>query len=207
MANAVQSTNSGGLMRPGHFTSSKRAMELHEPIYLNLFTITIAKENLPTGLVTNDDETNIILEGVRSISGLDTQPGMQADQQKYKFAERNYATSKPSKTSLDLQINFELNLDESDESHPSDYTYKFLRGWSDLIYNPQTGYMTIKKNYVCSLMTITMQDKNGTPYHQWECHNIFPTTQIPSFQLNYDSGIQQAISMTFKCDYFDEVWY
>lgn len=79
MANAVQSTNSGGLMRPGHFTSSKRAMELHEPIYLNLFTITIAKENLPTGLVTNDDETNIILEGVRSISGLDTQPGMQAD--------------------------------------------------------------------------------------------------------------------------------
>ena len=193
-----------GLMKPGHFTSSKRAMDLHEPIYLNLFTVSIDPADLPAGLGMNEESTNLILEGVRSVSGLDTQPGVGSVQQKYKFSERGYAGGQPSKTHIDLTLNFELNL-RTDGEYDDNYTYKFLRGWSDLIYDPLTGRMTTKKNYICRQMTITMQDKDGRPFHQWQCYNLFPTSAVPNPQLSYDNGsIWQGFSMTFWCDYFDE---
>jgi hypothetical protein len=63
-------TTSQGLKRPGHFTSSKISMDKDEPLYLNLFTVTL---DPPASLASRDDqETLIVLEGIRSISGLTT---------------------------------------------------------------------------------------------------------------------------------------
>lgn len=197
---------SNGLMNYGHFTSSKRAMDLDEPIYLNLWTAYIAAEDLPEGLNADQDTINIILEGLRSVGGLETQPGLGSPQvQKYKHVERGYAGSMPSKTHVDLNMNFELNLRREADGTDNNYTYKFLRRWSDLIYDPQTGRMSIKKNYICKAMTITMQDKEGVGFHQWTLHNVFPTSAIPVPSLTYDSGsIWNNFSMTFWADWFDE---
>jgi hypothetical protein len=43
---------SEGLNRWGHFTSSKRSMDLDEPIYLNLFTAQILASDLPDGMIS-----------------------------------------------------------------------------------------------------------------------------------------------------------
>ena len=203
-----ENINSEGLDRWGHFTSSKRSMELHEPIYLNLWTAQILPSDLPNGMLDqyNMDDVNIVLEGLRSVGGLDTQPGVgTVGPQKYKWAERGYAGSNPSKTHLDLTMNFELNVKRNDDGTNDNYTYKFLRRWSDLTYDPLTGKMNIKRNYAAKAMTILLHDKEGKPIHQWICYNIFPTSAIQAPQLTYDNGnIWQNFPMTFWCDYFDE---
>ena len=209
---------SQGLNRWGHFTSSKRSMELHEPIYLNLWTAQIDASDLPNGMINvngnttsmnaayDNDKINIVLEGLRSVSGLDTQPGVGQVSQKYKWAERGYAGGQPNKTHLDLVMNFELNINRDDTTGTNDnYTYKFLRRWSDLTYDPLTGKMNIKKNYVARAMTILLHDKDGIPIHPWICYNFFPTSAVPAPPLSYDNGnIWQNFQMTFWCDYFDE---
>ena len=183
-----ETIDSKGLMRHGHFTSSKRAVELDEPIYPNLFTVTINPDDMPAGLNYSAADVNIWLEGLRSITGLDTQPGIEKVSQKYKFAERGFAGAAPQKTHLDIVMTFDLNLKRNEDGTDDNYTYKFLRKWSDLIYDPQTGRMSIKKNYICKALTVTMQDKEGVPYHQWIIRNIFPTSQVPSIQPNYETN-------------------
>jgi len=81
-----ENINSEGLNRWGHFTSSKRSMELHEPIYLNLYTAQLLPSDLPNGMLNQYgiDDVNIVLEGLRSVGGLDTQPGVGQVSQKYK---------------------------------------------------------------------------------------------------------------------------
>jgi len=200
------SMTSEGLSRWGHFSSSKRSVDLDEPIYLNQWIININAADLPAGLGASQDDVNIILEGVRAISGFETQPGLgNAVTQKYKHAERGYAGGAPSKTHLDLQLTFELNL-RRDGNTDDNYTYKFLRKWCDLIYDPLTGHMSIKQNYVCRGWTVTLMDKEGIGFHQWYCQNIFPTSSLPHPSLTYDGGdIWKSFQMTFWCDTFDEI--
>lgn len=194
-------TTSNGLMRLPHFTSSKISMDKDEPIYLNLFTITLTPPELLAN--ANDQDTLVVLEGVRSISGLTTQVGNGAISQYYKFAERRFAGSKPSQTHLELNIEFQLNL-RPGTSSDDNYTYKFLRKWHDLVYDPLTGRMGIKQEYAAADMTITMQDRRGVPFWQWICYNVWPSGQLEGPQLNYDSGEIMKSSCKFEVDYFDE---
>ena len=63
----AQLNNSEGLNRWGHFTSSKRSMDLDEPIYLNLWTAQLLSSDLPLGMLAqgyNQEDVNIILEGL-----------------------------------------------------------------------------------------------------------------------------------------------
>lgn len=203
-----ENINSEGLDRWGHFTSSKRSMELHEPIYTNLWTAQILPSDLPNGMLAygyGADDVKIVLEGLRSVGGLQTQRGTQPVNQKYKHVERGYAGSAPSQTHLDLAMNFELNVKRNDDGTNDNYTYKFLRRWSDLTFDPLTGRMHIKKNYAAKAITIMLHDKEGKPIHQWICYNLFPTSALPEPPLSYDNAnIWQSFNVTFWCDYYDE---
>ena len=193
---------SNGLMRLPHFTSSKTYVEKYEPIYQNLFTLTLS----PPPALGNADDQNILiaLEGVKSISGLTTQPGAGVVTQKYKFAERTFAGGAPTKTHLTLTVVFQLNLRPGATTNDS-YTYKFLRKWHDLVYDPLTGRMGIKQEYSAGNMTITIQDKRGIPFHQIICYNVWPSGALNGPELNYEQGNSlMESSVTFESDYFDE---
>ena len=198
---------SEGLNRWGHFTSSKRSMDLDEPIYLNLWTAQLLASDLPQGMINqgyNQDDVNIVLEGLRSVNGLDTQPGVGTAVQNYKYSDRGFAGSKPGKTHLELTLNFELNVKRNGDVNDN-YTYKFLRRWSDLTYDPLTGKFSIKKNYAAKAMTFLLHDKEGKPIHQWICYNLFPMAALQSPQLNYDSGdIWKGFTFQLWADTFDE---
>ena len=146
---------------------------------------------------------NIILEGVTSLGTITASKAPGTVEQTYKFATRTFAASKPDSTVVDLSLHFLLNL-SYDTGTPENYTYKFLREWVDLLYDPLTGREGLKKDYVAPSMTITMQDRAGNPYWQWIFYYIFPTSAAPQPTLDYNSTSLLEGDMSFRCDWWDE---
>jgi len=173
--------SSQGTFGLSHFRNSRAAQELYEPVYLNLFTIQI---QLPDAVGSTPENTNLLLENVQTIGGLKSHkfPSAPVPQQ-YKWATRRFAGAKPSETTMDLTLNFEVNVDKT----PSIYTLKTLRKWCDLVYDPLTGRTGIKADYVAPWMLITMYDRAARPFWQWKCYNVFPMTALPEPALNYMS--------------------
>jgi len=182
-----------------HWKNSRAAQELYEPVYLNLFTMQIA---LPVGVGSSDENTNLLLEQVQNITGLVSHsfPGSPMEQQ-YKWATRRFAGAKPDKTTMDIGITFEVNLDRT----PSAYVLKTLRKWCDLVYDPLTGRTGLKVDYVAPWMLITMYDRAANPFWQWKCYNVFPMSQLPAPELGYMSDEHYKIeNFTLAVDSWDE---
>lgn len=210
MANEV--VESQGLMGLPHFRSSRISRELHEPVYQNLFTISIQLPNAIQELLGGaaQERTNLLLEGIRKIDGLDTQKMPDVVTQKYKFASRRFANSGPTETTLDLTLDFEINLShekaEGVAPHsPSMYTLRVLRMWDDLIYDPLTGTQGLKAEYVAPLMQIIMHDKKGNPFWVWQCYHVFPTKKLNAPALSFDNKeLYKVTGYGLACDYWDE---
>lgn len=150
-------TTSQGLLGLPHFKTSRAAMELYEPIWQNLFTVQL---KFPAALGLTTDDENLILEGITKVEGLDTNKVPQAtSSQNYKFATRRFSNSGPESTTLDIKFDFEVNLQSCEIGKPNMYTIKNLRRWTDIIYDPLTGRMGLKSDYVADYCVITMHDK------------------------------------------------
>ena len=212
--NAIQSRNSVGLTGLSHFTTSRVSMAMWEPIYLNLFTVEI---QLPDAInaALGDGEgyyKNLIREGVTKVGGLDTNIVPAAGtEQHYKFASRRFANSGPEKTTIDVELEFEINLatadPESPDRTPTMSQLKVLRKWNDLIYDPLTGRMGLKAEYVSPYVKITMHDKAHQPFWQWTLHHVWPTTNltVPNLEYMQKNTVYKVSGYKLACDYWDEV--
>lgn len=175
-----------------HYTQSRASTQRFEPIQPNLFEVTIFS---PLG-----DDTGLILESVKNIGGLNAlNPTVDAIGQKYKFADRSYA-GMPSQTFADITVNFTLNLNDANEN----YIYNIFRNWYKLIYDPQTGEMGLKKDYVGS-MIIVQYNRAGDIFRKITLKDVFPTGQ-PAFvdELNYETADAAELAMTYRCDHWVE---
>lgn len=183
-----------------HYRSSAAAYEMHEVVSPALFEVDIQFPKLIAGTGDSALNTAVMLEHVRSVSGLDgLTPTVSNVVQKYKFAERHYAAAGPDKTSLELTITYTLNLNQSHEN----YIYNLLRKWYNLIYNPQNGQMLTKKQYAeGSRLYITEHDRNGAIWRKITCFDFFPSTPPTGLnEDNYDSvGEAKTVSITFIVD-------
>jgi len=186
-----------------HYSTSKASTLKYEPIFLNQFEVLItppAAIPVPAG---NPGNGNIMLEQVISLSGLgvDKNPGEVT--QKYKNAKRYYSGAAPTNTFIDLEIEFEINLDINN----SMYAFKVLRQWSDLIYNPLTGGMGLKKDYTGTIV-IKAFNKAGDVFRQITCKDAFPMLAIKEMDLNYINGATNIykIRMKWAVDYWDDIW-
>lgn len=180
-----------------HYKNSKAASNLYEVVSPALFEVDFT---FPT-LIKNDGiDTELMFQHVRSISGLDgVNPTVGNVVQKFKFAERHYASAGPDKTSLELTITYTLNLNDTHEN----YIYNMLRKWYNLIYNPQNGQMLTKKQYAeGSMMRIYEHDRNGAIWRKITCYDFFPSTPPTGLnEDNYDSvGDAKTVSITFIVD-------
>ena len=174
------------------YTQSRASSQRYEPIQPNLFEVTVFS---PLG-----DDTGLILEQVKTIGGLNAlNPAVDAVGQKYKFADRSFA-SMPGQTFLDLTLNFSLNLNEANEN----YIYNTFRNWYKLIYDPLTGEMGLKKDYVGS-MIIVQYNRAGDIFRKITCKDVFPTGS-PDFvdELSYETPDPSELSMTYRCDHWVE---
>lgn len=190
---------SQGLFGLSHFRNSRASQELYEPVYLNLFTVQI---ELPTAIGSTQENTNLVLESVQNVGGLKSHKFPSSPvAQYYKWAARRFAGAKPSETTMDLTLDFQVNLDRT----PSAYTLKTLRKWCDLVYDPLTGRTGIKADYVAPWMLITMYDRAARPFWQWKCYNVFPMTALPEPALGFQNEELYAINgFGIACDYWDE---
>lgn len=183
-----------------HYKNSKAGMNNFEPVYLNLFEVTLVP---PTGIAsgTGQNGQNLILEHVKKVSGLELDKNPGVVEQNYKFAKRRYAGSKPEVTTMDIVIDFEINLDDAN----SMYIFKTLRQWSDLIYNPMTGGMGLKRDYVGSSL-ITMFNRQGDIFRRVRIPVIWPMSAINPMELDYQSTEVYSLSLTFAVDYWEDIF-
>lgn len=209
--NNINPVNSPGLRGLPHFRSSRVSTAMWEPVYLNLFTVAI---QLPDA-IASQCETDLLLEGIQTIGGLDTNkvPGANATQH-YKFAERRFADAGPDNTFINVTMDIEVNLRNSIDPTTGKrtgncdlYTLKMLRKWNDLIYDPLTGRMGLKAEYVAPQVVITMHDKAYQPFWQWTLYHVWPTVNLPIPNLNYmtKNELYKVSQYTLACDYWDEV--
>ena len=186
-----------------HFTSSKAAVNLYEPVYLNQFEVLIQPPTAVSNPQGNAGRT-LMVENVISVTGLavDKNPG--AAEQRYKFAKRRYAAGAVDDTGVKFRIEFETNLDDNN----SNYVYKTLRQWSDLIYNPLTGAMGIKSTYAGgTYVLVSVFNKEGDVFRRIKLLNCFPTDPIKSLDLDYGNGTTPyKIGISFRADYFEDVF-
>ena len=181
-----------------HYKNSKAGMKNFEPVFLNQFEITLIP---PSGIDagTGNNGQNLLLEHVKKVSGLEIDKNPATVEQYYKFAKRRYAGARPETTTIDVTIDFEVNLNDAN----SMYTFKTLRQWSDLIYNPNTGGMGLKKDYVGSGL-ITIFNKAGDIHRKVRLPVMWPITAINPMELDYQSTDIWILSLTFAADYWED---
>ena len=108
-----------------HYTSSKASINKFEPVFLNQFEVIITPPTAISVQAGNPGSSNILLEQVTNITGLQVDQNPTEITQQYKFAKRYYAGAAPGRTGLDVTIGFEINLNENN----SMYVFKTLRQW------------------------------------------------------------------------------
>ena len=184
-----------------HFTNSAAGVKLYEPDYLNQFEVLITPPASVTLANTRFKGEGILTQQVKKISGLavDIQPGG-VSSQFYKFAERRYAGGAPADTSVAFNVEFEVNLNEQN----SMIVYKIMRQWADLIYNPLTGAMGVKKDYVGSIV-VSIFNKQGDVFRRISLNNCFLTENINPMNLDYNAGENlYTLETSWKADYWQD---
>jgi hypothetical protein len=185
-----------------HYNNSKAARNNYEPVFLNQFEVLITPPSSVTLANTRFNGESIMTQQVKSVTGslaVDIQPSAPVTQY-YKFAERRYAGGEPSTSDVQFSVSFEVNLDENN----SMTMYKILRQWSDLIYNPLTGAMGLKRDYV-GQMVISIFNKQGDVYRRITLNNCFLIEPLTPMNLNYESGdALYVLDTTWKSDYWQD---
>jgi len=163
-----------------------------EPVQQNLFEVTILP---PAGV----QGANMLLQQVKTISGLAINKEIGTQEQKFKFVTRSFA-SQPESTSLDVEIAFSLNLNEANEA----YVYKTLKQWYNLIYNPNTGTFGLKRDYVGTII-VTQFDRTGAIFRTVTLEDCFISSGLPFLEGgDYSAADPQEMSVTWRCDSWKE---
>lgn len=180
-----------------HYKNSTAARNLWEPVFKAYYDIMITP---PPGI----SDWPLVMENITTISGINinTFPGKQM--QSYKGAHRSYMGGKHPENAHDLTLDFEVNLNDSN----SMYVYKALRAWCDLVYNPLTGKMGLKKDYVGGPMVISQYNANGDIFRQITYQVVFPASAVQGpNDPNWESDEVYKISgWTLAVDDWDETW-
>jgi hypothetical protein len=163
-----------------------------EPVQQSLFEVTILP---PAGV----QGANMLLQQVNSISGLEINKAIGTQEQKFKFVTRSFA-SQPDGTSVDLSVNFSLNLNDANQA----YTYKTLKDWYNLIYNPNTGEMGLKKDYVGTII-VTQFNRKGDIFRTVTLEDCFIMSGLPFLEGgDYSDAGPQSMEVQWRCDNFKE---
>lgn len=176
-----------------HYSGSRVNTSLDEPLYLTKFKANIV---LPAVLAKKYGSSNLLLEQMLKIDGLDVDklPGMQ--EQKYRFTSRQFMGTIVD-TKVAITMDFEVNVNP-ETLVP--YPYDLLRDWGKIAYDPNTGNQSLKKDYAGSAQII-VQDKIGQTIRAYDIKTMWMITQLPAWSLNYTTeAIYRMNGIKFQCE-------
>ena len=177
-----------------HYRNSQAAMQKFEPLYVAQFEILLTPPAAVTGWT-------LVMENVTKVDGIETNRLPEQVKQTYKSATRTFAGGMVTEAVLEIKLDFEVNLDDSNSA----YVYKALRKWCDLIYDPLTGRMGLKKDYTGGPMIINYFNKNGDIFRRLTFPVCFPTTPITAIESDYgNNDVYRITGFTLRCDYWEE---
>ena len=177
-----------------HYRNSKASMNKFEPVYNAQFEVTLQ----PPAAVS---DWSLVMEQVLKVGGVEINKQPAVVEQQYKSAKRSFAGGMVDDTTVDITLDFEVNLNDAN----SMYVYRALRRWTDLIYDPLTGRMGLKKDYTGGPMIINYFNKNGDIFRQIKLPVCFPTSPITPIESDYtNNDIYRITGFTLRCDYWEE---
>lgn len=177
-----------------HYRNSKAAMQKFEPVYNAQFEVLLTPPAAVTGWT-------LVMENVIKVGGIEVNKVPTVVEQKYKSAKRSFAGGIVDDTSINITLDFEVNLDDSNSA----YVYKALRKWCDLIYDPLTGRMGLKKDYTGGPLIINYFNKAGDIFRQVKAPVVFPTTPITPIESDFtNNDIYRISGFTLRADYWEE---
>ena len=177
-----------------HYRNSSAAMQKFEPVYNAQFEVLLTPPAAVTGWT-------LVMENVIKVGGIEVNKVPAVVEQKYKSAKRSYAGGIIDDTSINITLEFEVNLDDSNSA----YVYKALRKWCDLIYDPLTGRMGLKKDYTGGPLIINYFNKAGDMFRQIKAPVVFPTTPITPIESDFtNNDIYRITGFTLRADYWEE---
>lgn len=169
-------------------------MQKFEPVYNAQFEVLLTPPAAVTGWT-------LVMENVIKVGGIEVNKVPAVVEQKYKSAKRSYAGGIIDDTSINITLDFEVNLDDSNSA----YVYKALRKWCDLIYDPLTGRMGLKKDYTGGPLIINYFNKAGDIFRQIKAPVVFPTTPITPIESDFtNNDIYRITGFTLRADYWEE---
>ena len=172
---------------------TSRSGRQFEQVQGNLFEVTVLP---PAGV----SDAPLMLQHINSIGGLDLYKEVAAQEQKYKFSTRSYA-GMPDATTVDVTINFSLNLNDANQA----YLYKSMRQWYNNQYDPQTGAMGLKKDYVGTIVIVQF-NRAGDIYRTVTLEDCFITSGLPfTNELSYEEASPATLEVGWRCDTWKEV--
>lgn len=177
-----------------HYKNSRASMQNEEPVYLNQFEVSLVT---PTGLNAGD----LLIQSIKKVSGIDIDKMPGLSEQNFKQAKRRYASAKVETTTVDIVIDFEVNVNDAN----SMYVYKTLKQWCNLVYDPLTGRMGLKRDYIGGPLTLSLHTKAGDVLRQMTFPVIFPMSSLTPLELDYSSEEIYTVSITFAADYWNDI--
>lgn len=184
-----------------HFTNSKIGMGNMEPLYIETFDVLIS----PPDAIANAPEWSgigkeLLLEEIEGISGLNVDLDVVTLKQSFKGTDRLYKGVVPNGTSVNFTIDFNLNLNDNNQS----FVYNAFRKWGDLQYNPLTGATSLKNTYVSpNGISMSVFNKIFEVYRKIEIKNVILDGPIPTFDKKYGPGSLEKMQIKFAGDYFN----
>lgn len=183
-----------------HFTQITTAVQNMEPLYKNLFEVTVV---LPPILqVIHKDYTNLLLTNT-TIAKFPTYPTLTYKEQRFKYSTRQYILM-PDTTSVDLDMS--LNLNQNDVGQV--FAWRILKDWYDLAWNNEDGSLHYKKHMVGDVI-VHNHDREGhiirrVVYHNCQMNKI---TGWEDLDWSGAGDLIGPLAVQFKADWWQDFYY
>ncbi len=181
-----------------HFRNIVTANSIAEPIYQNLFELTI---DIPTIVQTNSTENRrLLLENATSIA-LNMTPDIESVSQRFKYSTRKYAAT-PQQTHIDFTIKF--NVNQTDKKSVD--VWALLKRWYDLAWNSQTGELHYKIDMMGQI-TAQLHDRTGEVIRRVDFVNC-QIKSITGWEFDWnDSAAIVSVDANFVADYWNDTYF
>ena len=181
-----------------HFTNITTARDNDEPVFKNLYEVTIV---LPTAIQSlHPNHTVLLLENATSIK-FPTYPTIEFKEQRFKYSTRRFVTM-PTTTSTDFAINFNMNQNKNYQV----FTFRMMKDWYDLVWNNEDGSLHYKKNVISDII-VNAHDKEGHVIRRVTYYNCQITAFTGWEDLSWDGSDIYTLTANFVADYWSDLYY